>query len=121
MVFERAVETLDHFPSLAQLKEISGAVVDHGKPLQAIYSAPDVKQFPWPMSVMGLIDGFDNSRGVSNFGLRQLKISHDEAKFLFECAKAGKWDEPWAKEIIKKSKTGEFEESLKDFGFGRKC
>lgn len=113
---ERAVETYDHFPSIAQLRECWENPASSEPKTWAPPPIEPVERFPWPMPIMGLIEGFNDPRGVSKFGLHTLGLTLEEAKFLYECRLAGKWDEPWAREIIAKSKTGAFEARLKNFG-----
>ncbi len=108
-VLDFAKDNFDNFPSLAQIKQITEQLQRsktpgfvHGENTNPTKSEEEAPKFPWPNSVIGLIMGFDDHRGVSPSGLRYIGIDMDEARYLYERWKKLEWQDEWALEIIKK-------------------
>ncbi len=111
MVLNYAAQNFDVFPSIAEMKRICDRLqadkppnTSHGKKVYDFTEAEVVEKHPWPNSIIGLLMGFEG-RGPSEYGMNQLGISRDEAKYLYDCWKALDWKNEWAMEIISKSKT----------------
>lgn len=107
-LFDRALNEFDIFPSISQIIELKNSLVRDRDPLFAPKPKPALPppthgaRAPWSSSLIGLLVGFDDPRGVSPAGLRCLKLDRDEAKYLYDCWKEKKWDDDWAKEIMAK-------------------
>lgn len=102
MVLDKAAKEFDHFPSLAQIKQLSESLQKDMSPRTAI-QYESTEKHPWPNKLIGLLMGFDDPRGVSSFGLKSLRLNMDEAKYLYERWKERKWTDPWALEIMEKA------------------
>ncbi len=107
-IFDRALNELDTFPSIAQIVSIKNSLVRDGDPLfKPRPRAPSLPEpirakYPWPNSLIGLVMGFDDPRGVSPSGMRSLGLDATEAKYLYDCWKKQDWKNEWAVEIMAK-------------------
>lgn len=95
----------------SDLKDINKAL-KKDDPIR-VDKAPPVERWPWPNSVIGLIMGLDDPRGLSPYGMKALDINKDQAKFLHDCWKKLDWNNQWALEIINsRRRTGSLSEIL---------
>lgn len=102
-VMRKASEVLDMFPSLAQIRELAVDIKKANFVPKKIQQEV-VKKHEWPNSILGLMMGIKERGYASPFGLRVLNLTADEAEYLFQVSEKKNWSDPWALEILAKSK-----------------
>lgn len=105
-VLEASVNKFTHFPAIAELGQVWASVkAEMGDKLSRGKRDPSyVHSDPWPRSLIGLLSGFDDPRGVSPSGLKTLSLDPSEAFYLYGKWKEAAWDDAWAIELIERSR-----------------
>jgi len=103
LVLKKASEVLDMFPSIAQVGELAAEIKRNSAKPKPIVTER-VERYPWPNSILGLIEGLRERGKASTFALRTLRITEDEAEYLLNAYQRQAWSDPWAIEIIGKAK-----------------
>lgn len=112
LVLKKASEVLDMFPSIAQVGELAAEVKRNSFKPKPV-AAEVIEKYPWPNSIIGLIEGLRDRGKASTFALRTLRITEDEAEYLLDAYRRKAWSDAWALEIITKAKP--------NFTFGQEC